>query len=119
MRSMILLAALLGLAPFGAQAADITVYSPGIVNGPLKQLAQAWSAETGNKVEFAGNNVGRIRTAVTTDAPGDVVVAPPRTSRISRPSWRQAANGRWAASSSASWSRPAGPIPISHPMRNS
>jgi len=76
MRSMILLAALLGLAPCGAQAADITVYSPGIVNGPLKQLAQAWSAETGNKVEFAGNNVGRIRTAVTTDAPGDVVVAP-------------------------------------------
>ena len=75
MRSMILLAAL--LAPCGAQAADITVYSPGIVNGPLKQLAQAWSAETGNKVDFAGNNVGRIRTAVSTDAvPADVVVGP-------------------------------------------
>jgi molybdate transport system substrate-binding protein len=76
MRSMILLGALIFLAPCGAQAADITVYSPGIVNGPLKQLAASWTAETGNKVNFAGNNVGRIRTAVTTDAPGDVVVAP-------------------------------------------
>jgi ABC-type molybdate transport system substrate-binding protein len=59
-----------------AQAAEITVYSPGIVNGPLRKLAEAWTAETGNKVTIAGNNVGRIRTAVSTDAPGDVVVAP-------------------------------------------
>ncbi len=59
-----------------AQAADITVYSPGIVNGPLKQLAAQWSAATGNKVTFAGNNVGRIRTAVGKDDPGDVVVSP-------------------------------------------
>src|ERR1043165_3351480 len=77
MRSRILLAAGILLAPCGAQAGDITVYSPGIVNGPLKQLAAAWTAETGNKVAFAGNNVGRIRTAVATDAvPADVVVAP-------------------------------------------
>jgi molybdate transport system substrate-binding protein len=59
-----------------AWAADITVYSPGIVNGPLKALAAQWTAQTGNKVSFAGNNVGRIRTAVASDAPGDVVVAP-------------------------------------------
>jgi molybdate transport system substrate-binding protein len=59
-----------------AQAADITVYSPGIVNGPLKALADAWTAQTGNKVTFAGFNVGRIRTAVGKDDPGDVVVAP-------------------------------------------
>jgi molybdate transport system substrate-binding protein len=60
-----------------AQAADITVYSPGIVNGPLTKLAQAWTAETGNKVTFAGFNVGRIRTAVENDTmPADVVVAP-------------------------------------------
>ena len=71
------LAALLLLLPAAAQAAEITVYSPGIVNGPLRQLAAAWEAETGNKVSFAGNNVGRIRTAVATDAvPADVVVAP-------------------------------------------
>jgi molybdate transport system substrate-binding protein len=64
------------LSSVTANAADITVYSPGIVNGPLKQLAAQWTAETGNKVTFAGNNVGRIRTAVAGDAPGDVVVAP-------------------------------------------
>lgn len=70
------LAALLVLLSSGAQAADITVYSPGIVNKPLTELAQAWMAQTGNKVTFAGFNVGRIRTAVTGDAPGDVVIAP-------------------------------------------
>lgn len=71
------LIALLLLPAFHAQAAEITVYSPGIVNGPLKQLAADWEKQTGNKVSFAGNNVGRIRTAVTTDAkPADVVVAP-------------------------------------------
>ena len=61
---------------FGASAANITVYSPGIVNGPLGKLAAQWSAQTGNKVTFAGFNVGRIRTAVGSDAPGDVVIAP-------------------------------------------
>jgi molybdate transport system substrate-binding protein len=71
-----LAAALIVLSSCGASAADITVYSPGIVNGPLKQLAAAWTAETGNQVIFAGNNVGRIRTAVGKDDPGDVVVAP-------------------------------------------
>jgi molybdate transport system substrate-binding protein len=67
----------MAVLPLGAHAADITVYSPGIVNGPLKQLAADWTTQTGNKVTFAGNNVGRIRTAVTTDVlPADVVVAP-------------------------------------------
>ena len=70
------LAALLVLLSSGARAADITVYSPGIVNGPLTKLAQAWTAQTGNKVTFAGFNVGRIRTAVGKDDPGDVVIAP-------------------------------------------
>lgn len=80
MRALALATALIVFAHPGAQncawAADITVYSPGIVNAPLRKLAEAWTAETGNKVTFAGNNVGRIRTAITTDAPGDVVVAP-------------------------------------------
>jgi molybdate transport system substrate-binding protein len=77
MRRLPLAALLSILWASGAQAADITVYSPGIVNGPLRQLAAAWTAETGNKVTIAGNNVGRIRTAVSTDAvPADVVVAP-------------------------------------------
>jgi molybdate transport system substrate-binding protein len=62
--------------PCAAQAADITVYAPNIVAGPLRELAAAWTAETGNKVTFAGFNVGRVRTAVEKDDPGDVVVAP-------------------------------------------
>jgi molybdate transport system substrate-binding protein len=66
----------IALSSLAAHAADITVYSPGIVNGPLKKLAADWTAQTGNKVTFAGNNVGRIRTAVGKDDPGDVVVAP-------------------------------------------
>jgi len=70
-------AALVAVLPLGAHAAEITVYSPGIVNGPLKQLAADWAAQTGNKVTFAGNNVVRIRTARTTaSVPADGVVAP-------------------------------------------
>ena len=76
MRPVALAIALVVLAPLAARAADITVYAPGIVNGPLKKLADAWTAETGNKVTFAGFNVGRIRIAVGKDDPGDVVIAP-------------------------------------------
>jgi len=75
-RPLALAIALAIFVPPGAQAADITVYSPAIVNGPLKKLADAWTAETGNKVTFAGFNVGRVRTAVEKNDPGDVVVAP-------------------------------------------
>ena len=76
MRPIRLAALILSLSS-PAQAADITVYSPGIVNGPLTKLAEAWTAETGNKVTFAGFNVGRIRTAVNNNTvPADVVVAP-------------------------------------------
>ena len=59
-----------------AQAADITIYAPNIVAGPLKVLAAEWTAATGNKVTFAGFNVGRVRAAVEKNDPGDVVVAP-------------------------------------------
>ena len=75
MRALGLVILLVFVSPLAARA-DITVYSPGIVNGPLHKLADAWAAQTGHKVTFAGNNVGRIRTAVATDAAGDVVVAP-------------------------------------------
>ena len=64
------------LLPAAAQAADITIYAPNIVAGPLKVLAAEWTAATGNKVTFAGFNVGRVRAAVEKDDPGDVVVAP-------------------------------------------
>jgi molybdate transport system substrate-binding protein len=70
------LAAAFVLLSGAAQAADITVYAPNIVAGPLKALAAEWTAATGNKVTFAGFNVGRVRAAVEKDDPGDVVVAP-------------------------------------------
>ncbi len=68
--------ALVALSSFGALAADITVFSPGIANGPLRKLA-SWTAETGNKVTITGGNVGRIRTAVNDNVPADLVFAPP------------------------------------------
>jgi molybdate transport system substrate-binding protein len=76
MRPLTFAIALVFLAPCAAQAADITIYAPNIVAGPLHKLADAWTAETGNKVTFAGFNVGRVRTAVENNDPGDVVVAP-------------------------------------------
>ena len=76
MRQLSLATLFLALSSFSALAADITVYAPNIVAGPLRKLAEAWTAETGNKVTFAGFNVGRVRTAVEKNDPGDIVVAP-------------------------------------------
>ena len=76
MRPLTFAIALVFFTPCVAQAADITIYAPNIVAGPLHKLADAWTAETGNKVTFAGFNVGRVRTAVENNDPGDVVVAP-------------------------------------------
>jgi molybdate transport system substrate-binding protein len=71
------LAALLLMAwPLAAGAEDITVLSPGIANGPLRVLAAAWQAKTGNQVTITGGNVGRIRAAVQSDAPADLVLVP-------------------------------------------
>ena len=70
------LAATFVLLSSAVQAADLTVYSPQIVNGPLRRLADEWTAKTGNKVTFAGFNVGRVRAAVETGDAGDVVIAP-------------------------------------------
>ena len=76
MRCLGIAVALIALSSLGARAADITVFSPGIVNGPLNKLAASWTAQTGNKVTITGGNVGRIRAAVNTDVPADLVFAP-------------------------------------------
>ena len=76
MRCLGIAVALIALSSLDARAADITVFSPGIVNGSLTRLAASWTAETGNKVTITGGNVGRIRTAVNTDVPADLVFAP-------------------------------------------
>jgi molybdate transport system substrate-binding protein len=70
-------AVLLLVSSVAARAAEITVYSPGIANGPLRKLAERWMAQSGNTVTITGGNVGRIRTAVQSGAPGDIVLAPP------------------------------------------
>jgi len=70
------LAALLVLCAQSSQAATLTIFSPGIANGPLRTLAAKWQAETGNTVTITGGNVGRIRAAVTSDTPADLVLAP-------------------------------------------
>lgn len=76
MRQLGIAFVLVVLTSLGARAADITVFSPGIVNGPLRKLADSWTEQTGNKVTITGGNVGRIRTAVNTDVPADLVFAP-------------------------------------------
>ncbi|MBN9587916.1 MAG: hypothetical protein BGN85_06700 [Alphaproteobacteria bacterium 64-11] len=57
-------------------AADITIFSPGISNGPLRTMAEQWTVQTGHKVTITGGNVGRIRTAVENGTPADLVLAP-------------------------------------------
>ena len=80
---------------------------------PLSKLAEAWTAETGNKVTFAGFNVGRIRTAVGQERcramwwwrpTGDFT-------RFRAQAGAGQRSGRWAASRSAWWSRRAAPHP--------
>jgi len=66
---------LVAFCPVPAMA-DITVLSPGIVNGPLRVLAEQWTARTGQKVTITGANVGRIRESVQGGVPADLVLAP-------------------------------------------
>ena len=54
MRCLGIAVALIALSSLGARAADITVFSPGIVNGPLNKLAASWTAQTGSKVTITG-----------------------------------------------------------------
>jgi hypothetical protein len=99
-----LAAAFVMLSSMTAQAADITIYAPNIVAGPLKKLAESWTVATGNKVIFAGFNVGRVRTAVEKDDPGDVVVAPTGNFTDFAPKLKST-SGRWRIPS-AWWSSP-------------
>lgn len=75
MRSFLLAASLaLVLAP-AARAADIRVISPGFVAlGGLKELAEKFSTETGNKVTVDMKGMGAMMDTIK--AGGDVVVLP-------------------------------------------
>jgi molybdate transport system substrate-binding protein len=68
---------LLTASAVAADAADITVFAPGVASVGLRKLADAWTAETGNKVTITGGNVGRILENVNGNVPADLVLLPP------------------------------------------
>jgi molybdate transport system substrate-binding protein len=76
MRHVVIAAALAVLVPIAAEAADITVFAPGITTAGLRKLANAWTIETGNRVNLIGGTVGAVKTDVTSDLPGDIVMVP-------------------------------------------
>lgn len=76
MRHVFLAAALAVVAPLAAQAAAITVFSPGVTTAGLRKLANAWTIETGNRVDIIGGTIGAVKDDVTTGMPGDIVMLP-------------------------------------------
>jgi molybdate transport system substrate-binding protein len=76
MRHVLMVAALAVLVPLAAEAAEITVFAPGITTAGVRKLANAWTIETGNRVNIIGGTVGAVKTDVTTDVPGDIVMVP-------------------------------------------
>lgn len=65
------------LTPLAAAAADLTVFAPGVTTGGLRKLANSWTIETGNRVNIIGGTIGAVKTDVTSDVPGDIVMLPP------------------------------------------
>jgi molybdate transport system substrate-binding protein len=77
MRS-ICLAALLAALPFTANAAEISVISPGVIsNSGLREVAAAFTQKTGIKVNIVVTGMGEIVGDIKTKAPAaDVVMLP-------------------------------------------
>ena len=61
-----------------AQAAEITVYTPGVVyNAGIQDLAASYTKETGIKVTIKAEGMGQLVNDVKTGKPiADIVVAP-------------------------------------------
>ena len=76
MRHVVIAAVLAVLLPLSAEAADITVFAPGITTAGLRKLANAWMIETGNRVNLVGGTVGAVKNDVTSGMPGDIVMVP-------------------------------------------
>jgi molybdate transport system substrate-binding protein len=60
----------------GAQAAEITVFSPGAVNAAIKVFIPAFTAETGTTVNVIGGTIGGIKDKIAAGAAGDAVILP-------------------------------------------
>lgn len=77
MRRVFIAAALAVLLPLAADAAQITVFAPGVTTAGIRKLANAWSLESGNRVNIIGGTIGAVKTDVTAGMPGDIVMLPP------------------------------------------
>ncbi|HEX4272077.1 MAG TPA: extracellular solute-binding protein [Rhizomicrobium sp.] len=72
---VVLLAALL---PLGAQAAELQVYCPALVNEAMTDLAADFTRETGTKVTVTTKPMGKMVESIQAAAPvADVVILPP------------------------------------------
>jgi molybdate transport system substrate-binding protein len=75
-KRLVLAAAMAGLFPAGAQAAEITVLTSGVTAPVLRSFAEKWGAATGNKVTLKVGTVGGTVTNVTS-VPADAVLLMP------------------------------------------
>ena len=77
MRHILIAAALAVLLPLAAEAAEITVFAPGVTTAGIRKLANTWTIETGNRVNIIGGTIGAVKGDVTSGMPGDIVMLPP------------------------------------------
>jgi molybdate transport system substrate-binding protein len=77
MRHLLIAAALAVLLPLAAEAAEITVFAPGVTTAGIRKLANAWTIETGNRVNIIGGTIGAVKGDVTSGMPGDIAMLPP------------------------------------------
>src|SRR5271170_8123044 len=77
MRHVFIVAALAILLPLSAEAVEITVFAPGVTTAGIRKLANAWTIETGNRIDIIGGTIGAVKGDVTSGMPGDIVMLPP------------------------------------------
>jgi uncharacterized protein GlcG (DUF336 family)/ABC-type molybdate transport system substrate-binding protein len=78
MRQILITVVLAVLLPVTAVAGDlITVFAPGVTTAGIRKLANAWTIETGNRVNIIGGTIGAVKDDVTSGMSGDIVMLPP------------------------------------------
>jgi molybdate transport system substrate-binding protein len=78
MRQKFIAVVLAVLLPVAAEAGEfITVFAPGVTTAGIRKLANAWTIETGNRVNIIGGTIGAVKNDVTSGMPGDIVMLPP------------------------------------------
>ncbi|MDR2844678.1 MAG: molybdate ABC transporter substrate-binding protein [Puniceicoccales bacterium] len=69
------LAALLGLAPAGANAAELLVFAAASLSDSLKELAPAYTKATGDTLRFNLAASGALTRQIREGAPADVIIS--------------------------------------------